>query len=347
MAITHNLSSASNNLSGFDPVAGEVDGTTFGRNWLLWKVFDAWRTFDTRITLITASSPTPTFLQAEVGTILSVPAKNASSTNQTIRFYMNDDPGLAEATPNAMVFEMHTGPDISSSVALFNFQLRFVKSGSATTTTSGDIFGIRDAGITIYNNNSPLALGYSTSTTTTTGLIPKVIFYKSGNLFGLFGIRKDTAVIAGGGFFVKPTWSGYINTSGSLDEGVNLNAITWFLNSVGQACYEGFSNTALGSYNAINAQNNMILLGGLMPSSTFTVSGVVYLISGVVRVAINNNTNFKAVTNELEGLIYAHSSALTAGTGTISVYNNKYYLNLGSHSDGTWSPRLALELQSV
>lgn len=348
MAITHNLSDASNNLSGFNPVAGETDGTTIGRNWLMWKIFDAWRTFDTRITLITASSPTPTFLQGEVGTIVSEPTKSASTANQTIRFYMSDDPGLSESTPTAIVYAMDTTADVASNISLFAWRLRFAKSGSTTyAPATGGILGLEDGGITVYNNNNTVGLGYSGSTTTTMSQVPSIIFYKSANLFGMFSIRKDTAVIAGGGFFVKPTWSGYMNTSGALNEGVNLNLIAWFRNDLGTAYFEGVSNIIAGAYNTNNGNLNLIQLGGLMPSSTFTVSGVVYLISGVMRVAVVSATLFKVVSDELEGLIYAHGSALTAGNGTISVYNSKYYLNLGTHTDGVNSVRLALELEAV
>lgn len=346
MAITHNLSDPSNNLSGFDPVAGESDGTTFGRTWLMWKIFDALRTFDTRVTLITASSPTPTFLQGEVGTIVSEPAKSASSANQTISFYFNDDPGLTESTPTAIVYQWTTQADIASNVSLFSWILKFAKSGSATYAPSAtNIYGQFDAATTAYSNVNTVTLGFTSGSTTVMANIPKIIFYKTNQLIGIFSIRKDTGVIAGGGYFVRPTWTGVLNTSGTPDEGLNISLAVWFFNNGGQVVFEGVNNLQLGTYVTANGNNDVIKLGGLMPSSTFSISGVVYLISGVIRIAVSYPTLYKLVSDELEGVIYAHASALTADPGTISVYNSKYYLNLGSIGDSIH--KHALELEAV
>ena len=181
MSITHNLTTVNDVLSGFDPVADEVDGTTIGRTWLVWKISDGFRAFDSNVVLISGSHPDiPDFLRNESGSITDEPAKSATGQHQTVKFYMLNDIGLSGSSPNAFVYEWGTSRDVIPNNSLISVAIRHKISGSAAyyPFNSGSIT-IDDNGSSGTSTSCMVKWGHAGSTTTDMEDIPKVIFWKS------------------------------------------------------------------------------------------------------------------------------------------------------------------------
>jgi hypothetical protein len=342
MAISHNLSTVNDNLSGFDPVAGESDGTTIGKSWLLWKLFEGLSAFDSNIVKITNASPTPTFLQSEAGTTLQTePAKNRATTGDYLRFYMTNDPGLSQTPANAVVYEMNfTSPGTTNSVC--SFKLRHIIDGSAVYAPSGD---------------SDTLSGYSTtsgqlfyicniySTTTTMSNISKLVFWKSANANAVMGISKVDGTYQGGGIWYNPSISGYRHNVGVITNGVNAR-LTVINNPYGNGAgfIEPFTQTYQASPSALASGLSPLCSAGSMPTGLFTFSSINNLIAGKLRFGMKHDSQIKLVTDEIEGIILANTTAVNIGYGQIYSWNSKYYMQHSIISDGRESHRILLEL---
>jgi hypothetical protein len=344
MAISHNLATINDNLSGFDPVAGEVDGTTIGKDYVMWQIFDAMRTFDTRIKLITASSPTPAFLQGVVGSLVSAPAKNTSTTTNTIRFYMSDDPGLSQATPNAIVYELAKFTSATSGYIIFFPRVKHLVSGGTlfVPTTSSWVSELWTA-----NNNTDQACMWMANggTTTTMSLIPKIIFWKTSNSFMLMSINKANGVPLGTMGFTYKGWAGYKHNVGAITEGLDINGMVGFNGRTFGVAFEGITQTSVQAFNSVNGGLSIINSSGRLPSNLFTFSGINNVMFGKIWLCSATDTTFIIQqTSALEGIFTANTIAVSVGAGTIYQYNTKYYLVGFNFNDGRDTWRILFEL---
>ena len=342
MAISHNLSTVNDNLSGFDPVAGESDGTTIGKSWLLWKLFEGLSAFDSNIVKITNASPTPTFLQSEAGTTLQTePAKNRATVGDYLRFYMTNDPGLSQTPANAVVYEMKltTG---NSSYPICAFKLRHIIDGSAVyaPSTDGDTFPL--SGTSIGQN---FYVPLFATTTTTMSNIPKIFFWKSANANGIMGINKNDGTYQGGGLWYNPSISGYRHNIGAITEGINAR-LTIINNPYGNGTgyIEPFTQTYQALVSSLVSGLSPLGSAGSMPTNLFTFSSINNLIAGKLRFGMKHDSQIKLVTDEIEGIILANTTAVNIGYGQIYSWNSKYYMQHSIISDGRESHRILLEL---
>lgn len=347
MAITHNLSDIADNLSCFDPVAGEVDGTTIGRSWLVWKIFEELTAQWTNFAKITNASPTPVFLQGDVGSNLQTePAKNRNGNNDTIRFYDKNDPGLLLATPQTIVYEWRVASSGATGVNSIDMRMLFHRSGSALYTpmaTSTFVTGTTPgANISIY---APSMAG----TTTTMNNIPKVIFWKSSNIYVMMSIDKGTGEYRGYFGMVNTGLScaGYKHNVGAIThDGDEINFGILFSGSgiqylEGRTSDYGTTLSAQQTVTQINSMNSI----GRSPTGLYTFSSINNIIGGNLKFGVLNTVTFKVVSDPLEGVLACSSTASPNNPGTITIYNNTYYLHLGSILDNTsYSHKLLLEL---
>ena len=333
MAITHNLLTASNNLSGYDPVDGESDGTTIGRNYLLWQVFQGLKAFDSNVVMVSSSGDTPDWLASQSGSIMTQPAKNASSTNQTIKWFYLNDVGLSGSIPNAFVYEWGTTTDVGNNRNLISVAVRHITSGSSPYVpfTSGSIVN-NDPGAGDTPDQDMYQVGFTTSTTTTMALIPKVLFWKSNNATTVMGINKSDGTYEGYLTWYNPTYTGYrASISGSFTQGENLNAVAFTNANTGNTWVEAF--TQQFGTNLSQQVNGMSLVtsAGTMPTIKFNMGTDLSLITGKIRIGLGGEgAHFKAISNEIEGLYYCNVSAVSDLAGTIIFLNSKYYLVLNT-----------------
>lgn len=351
MAIVHNLSTITDNLSGFDPVSGEVDGTTIGKSYIIWQIVQALIAFDTNFAIITSGSPTPTFLQAEAGTVTSAPAKSATGTiNQAaIRLYKTNDPGLSQTPQSAMIYEFNTTSDITTSNNnLFAFAIRFKISGGTTyaPTTIGILTQNDNTG-TGSANNCIVNLGFQGGSTTTMAQIPKIIFIKTADSLLIMSINKGTGLAAGYGYLINPsTWTAYKHNVGASTEGLHLR-MTAFINANGGANgIEGVVQLFTGQL-AIGVPTgfSIVTSAGQLPTNQFTYSSNNYYMTNKLRVGLNDGTNFKSISNELEGVILLNAS-VAGSAGTIISLNSVYYLWGNSVNDGRDNYRILYRLSA-
>ena len=341
--IYHNLSTINDNLSGFDPVAGESDGTTIGKSWLLWKLFEGLSAFDSNIIKITNASPTPTFLQGEAGTALQTePAKNRATNGDYLRFYMANDVGLSQTPASAIVYEMKLVNATNSAYSICAFKLRHIIDGSAVyaPSTDGDLFSGTSAALT-QNFYVPL---FGTTTTTMSN-IPKIFFWKSANANGIMGINKNDGTYQGGGIWYNPSISGYRHNVGVITDGVDARLTVINNLAGGGAGYiEAFTQTYQAVANALASGLSPLCSAGSMPTNLFTFSAINNLIAGKLRFGMKHDSQIKLITDEIEGIILANPTAVSIGYGQIYSWNSKYYMQHSIISDGRESHRILLEL---
>lgn len=346
MAISHNLATITDNLSGYDPVAGVT--SNFGRDWVMWNIFDAWRTFDPRIKLITGSSPTPTWLQGIPGSLTSAPAQTANTTTANIRFYMSDDPGLSNPTPRCIIYDLkRTGATTANN--LMTIVTRYMVSGGTLYTPpyGGTTYWFNET-IALSIGNSLYCINTSSNPITVSDLnnIPKVIFWKNENTTMLMAISKTTGAYFGYGGFTYKGWTGYKNGVGSITEGIDIMPTYGFHPGGFTHCYEPISNHFSCDYGIPNtALNWSINTAGILPSSLLTFNSNNNLIAGKVYLQSSRQSELTFMTtNPLEGIICANSSAVAQSTGQIYKYNNKWYLVGNNMGDGRNTLRILFEL---
>lgn len=329
MAILHNLSNIADNLSCLDPVAAYSDGTSIGKSWLMWKLVDALTQFDSNVKVITNASPTPTFLQSEAGTALQTePALNRSVAGDFIRIYFADDIGLTQTPANAKIIEFKITDPSNNNV--FTMRQRFKIDGQVTYAPGAD-----DAFIVSNSAAIDASVLYIDTTfsarISTMNYIPKYMFWKSSNALAILTISKIDGISKGGILFLRPSWQGYKHNVGAITEGVDINAMCGINARNGHYYCEGFSQSFTESSTTIpNTNSTPIILAGNLPTQLFNFNSINNLIGSKFRWSLKNNTIFKIVSSEFEGLIVANSSAVNLTRGTIYLYNNTYYMVFGS-----------------
>lgn len=347
MAIIHNLSDPSNNLSGLDLVDGISDGTTVGKSWLLWKLFEEFSSFDTTVRKITNSSPTPTFLQSYVGSNLqSEPALNRAVAGDSIRWYKTDDPGLSQTPANTVFYEwkiMHTGFPQFFTTRIYHL----IDGGTLYNPTTDGTFHILSTTI----GNSPIFINVY-ATTTVMADVPKIIFYKSNGLLVIMGINKTTGTDMSYALLFNPVFTGYKVGIGSTTEGVNHRGLLFILRSKLQGVFEAYApvfNTNAGGGGAtVAAGLDIMNSGGSMPSSLFSFNSENNLMAGKLRLGIKHDTIVKTISEEIEGVRLVNPSVATLpGIGAIAIFNGKYFLGLNTIHDGRQDHKMLLELEDV
>ncbi len=334
MAVTHNLSDPSDNLSGFDPVEGIVDGTVIGKEWLMWKIFTGMQAFDPHIKIITSSTPTPAFLQSEAGVIQSEPVQNATNTNRNLRFYYDNDAGLLQSPQSALIYEMTTQSTSTGYLIVFWLRIRFKVDGSTLFTPPSGSFLWE--GWTDNNWAQQVCMWQiSSSTTNVMANVPKMIFWKSQNANMIMTISKVDGACRGVLTWFTPTWTGYKHNVGAITQGANFSSVA-FMNGTGFGGYiEGFSESYEADSDSMVNDLSFTNSAGRLPTNLFTFGGVNNLVGGNLWVSILNNTDFKALTsNAIEGILLANTTAANMNAGSIYVYNTKHYLHGGNCYDG-------------
>jgi len=342
MAITHNLSSNSDPLSGFDPTSGIADGITVGRSWIMWKVFEGFSAQFTNFVKITNSAPTPTFLRGHAGSNLQTePLRDRAVTGDTIRFYNTNDPGLALATPQAMIYEWRVIAAGVFNQNLIDARLSFLVSGG-----------------TLYNPISTLAFlnneqiltraGYAPTMPNTTTLmanVPKCIFWKSSNLYMMMAIDKTTGGYRGFHAIYNGAFTGYKHNVGAIThDGTNLD-LAFMFSGEGTEFIEGVSSSYYASTSTLSNTIVMQSSIGTPPSSAFTYSAKNNIIGGYMRWNLLRPTDWKVLTDNIEGVIVVGSGAVSTNIGSIQSYNSKYYLIAPALNDGaTNTQRLLFEI---
>lgn len=342
MAISHNLSTVNDNLSGFNPVAAESDGTTIGKSWLLWKIFEGLSAFDTNIIKITNAAPTPAFLQSEAGTALQTePAKNRATAGDYLRFYMANDVGLSQTPANAIVYEMKLQIG-NASYSICAFKLRHIIDGSVVYAPSADSDTFPLSGTSIGQN---FYVPLFATTTTIMSNIPKIFFWKSANANAIMGINKVDGTYSGGGLWYNPSISGYRHNVGVITDGVNAR-LTIINNPYGGGAgyIEPFTQTYQAVVSALASGLSPLCSAGSMPTNLFTFSSINNLIAGKLRFGVKHDSQIKLITDEIEGIILANPTAVNIGYGQIYSWNSKYYMQHSLISDGRETHRLLLEL---
>ena len=341
MAILHNLSDVADNLSGFDPVDG-ISGTV-GRSWILWKIMEGLLAFDSNIKKITNTSPTPTFLQGEVGSNLQTePARSRSTTGDSIRFYHANDPGLLESPQHAIVYEFRVGA--TSGYGLNLFRVRFVKDGSAVYAPGSDSDILNTGNSTnIYHMYN---FGIGSPTFTDMSLIPKVIFWKSANVNAIMAVNKSTSLFAGGFIWANPAFAGYRNTVGAITDGVDHRCSVHFNAASGSSFIEAFTQTYAGSPTTVVGGLSPICLAGQLPTGLFSFNSVSNLIHSYLRIGIKNDASLKSVSDQLEGIVLANPTAANQSYASVYRYtaDSTWYLHFGLINDGRETHKLLLEL---
>lgn len=336
MAVAHNLTSITDNLSGFDPVNGITDGTTIGNQWIMWKLFEGLSAFDTTIKKITNASPTPTFLQGSVGSgFQTEPAQNANGTG-TLRFYKTNDAGLSQTPASAIICEWNDGGSYAS--LFFNYFRYLIDGGALYSPSTTNT--VQNGAV---SQNSVYYNGWTT-TGTVNANVPKVIFWKSSNANCLMAINKNTGAYQGCLIWFTPVISGYKHTVGAITQGLHSNFIVSVNVAGGTHYMEGIAQQSEGSSTVIGNSLSPLCSAGILPSSVFTFSSVNNLIGGKLRFAVNNDSTFKIISEEIEGVLLVNPSAASAAVGQISQFNSTYYLNCGNISDGRVTHKILLEL---
>lgn len=333
MAILHNLSDISDNLSGFDPVAGITSGTVIGRGWLMWKLFTEMANFDANIKMITNSSPTPTFLQPYAGSsaFFTEPAKDRSVSNETIRFYMANDVGLSQSPQNAIIYEWKVHPTSSTNYSICYVKIYHLVNGGTLYQPGGDtdIFGGASGEIySLYQRTN-----WST-TTTDFNLIHKVIYWKSSNANAIIAIDKITGAYRGFWMWFNPTFIGYRANIGVITEGLNHRAVISLNAANGNALLEAFTPLYSFVANSIPTYLSTLTSAGRMPSQLLNFNSTNNLIANKIRFAVYTDSTLKSVSDEIEGVRVTNAGQVAVTSGSIVQYNTQYYIKLNGINDG-------------
>ncbi len=339
MAITHNLISTANNLSGFDPVADVPDGSAVGRSWLLWKLLEGLAAFDNNIKKITDSSPTPVFLRSGVGSNLQTePSYNRNVAGDSIKFYMANDPGLTKSPQSAVIYEMKI---VITNYGLCTIKVHHKIDGSTTYSPIAD--NVIVSGSSADPTQNLVYLPFS-STTTNKELIPKLIFWKSSNANLIMSIDKSDQSYKGYVVWYNPIFSGYRNNVGAITEGLTHRATVFTNANNGFTFIEGMTPHYYGNLSSLGSDLSPLNSGGSMPEGLFTFNSANNLIAGRLRFGIRKNSELKTVSNEIEGILLANATAAPYLAGQINKYNTKYYLHGNLMSDGRANHKVLFEL---
>jgi hypothetical protein len=340
MAVAHNLTVTYDNTSGFDPVAGETDGTTIGRSWLLWKTFEGLLAFNSNIKKITNAAPTPTFLQAHPGVNLQTePAKNRGVAGDTIRFYLDDDPGLLLTPQAATIYEMASSITTNAGII---FRVYHKIDGSALQDSGSSMFPL---GASTGNTSSFLFYPF-TGTTTTMSNIPYVVFWKSANSQAVISISKATGLYLSSSIFFFPNVvAGYRHNVGAVTNALNAKLIVGVAPSANMAFFEVFTSTFLSAGTVTGpAGLNALSSSGSNPAALFTFNSTNNLIGNKLRFAMKSDGTVKFITEEIEGVLLVNQSAVSIDYGQIASYGGIYYLQQAVITDGREYHRLLIEL---
>jgi len=344
MAVFTNLTTASDNLSGFDPVDGISDGTAVGKTYVMWKLFDALRTFDDRITLITSESATTlAWMTASSANIQSEPVITRATINDKIRFYMSNDTGLSASLPSAVVYEWWIY-NSTSYYGNFGVSIGHIISGSTYVLDLDRLIANIDN--TLINNAFYWLI--NTATTTVMNNIPKAVFWKSSNATALIAISKADNTFRGGYVFGYPdVVSGYRETTGSLVEGENVQANVSFNFAGGCTFVNHFGATKEGSLTILSSTISILGSVGYLPTQMLVYSSSNHMMFGKFRFSCVELSGIPEieVTEELEGLYFTNSTNATLPSfGGIAQYGTNYYISMGNNSDGRITHRLFLDL---
>jgi hypothetical protein len=313
----------------------------------MWKIFEGFTAQFTNFVKITNTSPTPTFLQGDVGVNLQTePTKSRATANDTIRFYDTNDPGLLLATPTAIIHEWKQVQTGSATLNLIDWKLLFHKSGSALFNpfSTGSIFTPASGNL----NQSVYVPASMSSTTTIMNNIPKVIFWKSSNAYFMVSISKTSGTYAGYAGIMTNSLAavGYKHNVGAvIHDGEDLQ-LSILLSGIGIQFIEGVEQ----AYNTnVTVQSQVTEITpissiGRPPTSQFSFSSVLNVIGGNLRFGFLNTTVLKVVTDPIEGIFLCSSASVSQSSGTIASYNSKYYLHLETISDGFIAHRKLLQL---
>lgn len=333
MAVIHNLATITDNLSGFDPVAGVSDGTTVGMSWVLYKIYQALLAFDSNLRLITNASPTPSWLRTYAGTTIQTePAQNRATTGDFVRLYWDNDLGLSASTPHCWVWEIRYNATITSRTK-FSSNIFWVNS------STGQYNPLTVNSVSTADQSTPeLGFYYSAvgATNTTMSNFPKVIFWRSSNAIHLVAIGKtDNAYQGMLSVFIPSVASAYRPTIGACTYAENIHFFLSQNNKGGMSFIEPFSQNYYESNSARSSNCYLISSCGYPPSGLFNFDSVNNLIGGKLRFAVRGNTTLILVTEEIEGVVVVNSSnAGLTSYGGISLFGGNYYLNGQSYSDG-------------
>lgn len=342
MAISHNLSIINDNLSCFDPVAQEADGISFGKGWLLWKIFEGMSTFDSNIKKITNTSPTPSFLQSEAGTTLQIePAKNRTVNGDFIRFYMTNDAGLSQTPSSATIYEMSIVNYNYPDRGMLSFKIKHKIDGQSVYAPSNELFNTADPYGNYANTFYGVTFSYYTSTKAE---IPKIIMWKSANANVMSVIDKVNGGTRGGLIWYNPIITGYRNNIGIITNGLNTR-LTILGNIKEGSCYiEPFTQNCESSIGSIVSGLFPLCSAGSLPTNLFTFNNINNLIAGKLKFSMKNNTQIKLITDEIEGIILANPTAVSLSYNQIYKWNNKYYIVFGTINDKIEKQMILLEL---
>lgn len=331
MAIIHNLADITDNLSGFDPVAGISDGTTVGNSYILYKIGQALISFDSNLKIVTNSSPTPSWLQSSVGSGLATePAMNRSVTSDSIRFYWVNDLGLSASTPHCWVWELKAAGATGGNSKISSF-IFWVNSSTGAysplaTTSVAD---------TTTANTGFFTTSYTTSTTVM-AYVPKIIFRRSSNAMHLVAINKVTNAYAGMiSIYMPVIASAYRPTIGACTHADNIHFYFSHNNNGGMSYIEPFTQNYYASSTARSTATYQFTSCGHPPSTLFTFNSANNMIAGKYKFGLKNDTNLILVTEEIEGLLVVNNLNNSLGNyGGIILVNGTYYLNGHYFSDG-------------
>lgn len=325
MATAHNLTVISNNLSGYDGAAGQVDGTTVGKSYVTWKLFQALLAFDSNLKMITSSSPTPAFLQAEVGTLIAEPLVSRSNSADTIRFYFANDAGLSATTPSAVIYTWTVAS--GNNVLVMVTVSHKITGGSIWTPASQTITG------SALTNNFFFSSTW-TITTTVMNNIPRFIFWKSDNATMIMSIQKSDGAYLGVLTIFNPSFTGYRTTISAITDGTNFRMPVFLTgNSISTtssaqiSIIEPFTTYYItGGSNSQPATFSTLCSVGTLPTALLTINGVSTLVCGSLKFGFCAPTTIKAISSYIDGVVLAHVTAVSGAIGLITPYNSVYYI---------------------
>ena len=347
MAIIHNLATASDNLSGVDPMEGISDGTAVGRSWICWKIAQLIVEFDSTFKIITDSEPTPEFLRSSIGSNLQTePALDRTTSNDSIRLYNTNDYGLTSAVSSSFIYEFKmTSTAGYSSVAMAR-NIAHITSGSSIWYPTQNLVNnglSSDANVTLMKANAT-----STTYTVMTN-IPKIILWKSSNCLHICCIDKLTNAFFGGGTLYINSWTGYKHTVGELTQGGNLDLIVSNNNGNGATTHEAFTQIQNGAISSLGAFLSPIWSLGRSPAMLLDWSGSSHVVGGKLRFSYYSDTtasgSMVAISDEVEGVYIMNPANVSLPTvGQIALLGTHYYLGGYSLSNGRDTYRCYFDL---
>lgn len=351
MSYSHNMLTPSDIFSGFDPVAGEVDGTTIGITYVVRQIFGGLTAFDSNIQEITASNTAcPTWLKSVSGNLLGNTSKTNVSQTDFLRFFRLNDPGLTASVPNCITYKMKNINSPSNNRNHLYYLAEFAVSGvgikssaSANADNSNNSFWRLTTQTNILQSLYHIPFG---TTTTTMSNIPSVIFWKSNNSLWMSSVKKTDGTNVGGGCIsLHPQFSGYTLTgsvSGEIKNGTNANIVALLALTTGCVMFDGFT-TYIDESSVKPSTVSILSSVQKLPSVALSLSGNLRLISSKLAIAGQPDNNvLTAVSQEIDNVYLIN--ALIYNNGTIVLYDSKYWLVVGYVHDGNRPYGVILQL---